>query len=240
MKMHKVTQANKETEQEMETGKLDEAFDGEEEPATEHVDTIDVDALDGEDATLDIEKEKQDKEEAEKQKLDKEKVQCLEEVAEANTKKKQEKALNTALANKLNELRIASHDAGGRKGEKQTVVESKEDTKEGDGGNLNKNDEDELVTREVGVGEEVDIDPPLNYQDVMGENVDPTEELYKVAPIEILQKMEPVNVFGQSIGDEVDEEKEGDGLGSDVEKNDKGRKGSNKKKGVRKEEKRSC
>ncbi|XP_059070902.1 uncharacterized protein LOC131861109 [Cryptomeria japonica] len=107
MKKHKVAQANREADQEMKTGKPDEAFDDEGEPATEQVDPIDVDTLDGEDATPDTEKEKQDKEEAEKQKLDKEKtlVQKTESYKElAEVRKQQSEELDNSPRRSLDDV----------------------------------------------------------------------------------------------------------------------------------------
>lgn len=72
VRLHQVSKANKKAEQEpnLSSAKLDEVFDGEGERVTEQVDTIDVDALDVKDVTLDMEKEKRDKEKAEKEKQD--------------------------------------------------------------------------------------------------------------------------------------------------------------------------
>lgn len=68
LRLHQVSEANKKVEKEPKIGKPDEVYDSEGEPVTEQMDTIDVDALDGENVTLDATKDKADKERVDKEK----------------------------------------------------------------------------------------------------------------------------------------------------------------------------
>ncbi|GLJ23418.1 hypothetical protein SUGI_0443200 [Cryptomeria japonica] len=73
--------------------------------------------------------------------------------------------------------------------------------------------------------------PPLDSREMKVEMVDTIEELEKVDPIE---------ESGLNIVDEEDNEREGNRLVSTMKGEDMGKKGIGKKKGTRKEEKRSC
>lgn len=91
LRLQQVSEANKKDEQELETRKPDEVYDSEGKLVTEQMNTIDVDALDGEYVTLDATKEKADKERLDKEKQDKEKANNEQVEKEENKKKGEEK-----------------------------------------------------------------------------------------------------------------------------------------------------